>query len=163
MRGKEQDFSDSEKWIRKAVEGISTGPALDVGTGGGACLSALRSKGFFAIGMDVSLSSLRGKRSVVQADAQYLPFKDRVFKAVVFGMSLHHIDNHRRCVEEAVRALSEGGELSAVDWSETPPFHRGWDMPDAECIRRIVVRAGLGEVKCTRESVVFLLWGRRIG
>ena len=163
MCGREQDFSDPEKWLRRAVEAISVGPVLDVGTGRGVCLSVLRSKGIFAVGMDMSLSSLRGKQGVVQADARHLPFRDRVFKAVVFGMSLHHIDDHTRCVEEAVRVLTEGGDLSVVDWSETPPFHEEWDMPDAERIRRVAARAGLGEVKCTREGVVFLLWGRRIG
>ena len=162
MDEKEQDFSDSERWIRKVAEGISVGPVLDVGTGGGTCLSVLRSKGIFAIGIDISLSSLRGNRNVVQADSHYLPFRDRVFKAVVFGMSLHHMDDHRRCVEEAVRVLDKGGRLSVADWWETPPFHRGWDMPDAERIQSYAVCAGLGELKCTREGVVFLLWGRKI-
>ena len=163
MRGREQGFSNSEKWLRRAVQGISVGPVLDVGTGGGTCLSALRSKGIFAIGIDISLSSLKGKRNVVQADSYYLPFKDRAFKAVVFGMSLHHMDNHKRCVGEAARVLDKEGWLSVVDWWETPPFHRGWDMPDAERIQSYAVCAGLGKVKCTREGVVFRLWGRKIG
>ena len=88
---------------------------------------------------------------MVQVDARYLPIRDGVFKAVVFGMSLHHIDDDKCYVEEAVRVLDKDGWLSAVDWSETPPFHRGWDMPDAEHIQTYAVYSGLGKVKCVRE------------
>src|SRR5207244_12126511 len=60
------------------------GTILDVGIGTGRFAEYLSNSGFDVVGIDVSLSMMakageKGVRNLVQADAHYLPFRDRVF------------------------------------------------------------------------------------
>src|SRR5438445_10604590 len=67
---------------------------LDVGIGTGRFAEYLSNSGFEGVGIDVSLSMMakggeKGVRNLVQADADYLSFRDRVFGGGIMVHFLH--------------------------------------------------------------------------
>ena len=81
---------------------------LDVGIGTGRFAEYLNYSGFEVVGIDVSLSMMaraREKRirSLVRADAHYLPFRDRVFDGAIMVHVLHLVRDWVRVVGEVGR------------------------------------------------------------
>ncbi len=95
---------------------------LDVGVGTGRFAEYLNDSGFDVAGIDVSLSMMakareKGVRNLVQADAHYLPFRDRVFDGGIMVHVLHLARDWVQVVREAGRVTGkivvaevEGGE-----------------------------------------------------
>ncbi len=108
----------------------SEGATLDVGCGTGAMLSELLRLGP-ATGIDVSPEALsrcrlRGLTSVVEADAEQLPFKTSSFAKVVTLDTLEHVrDDHAACAE-IFRVLQPG----AVVVINVPAFRWLWGPHD---------------------------------
>jgi len=94
---------------------------LDVGCGTGQSRRIYRDRSGSYIGIDLSLGALRLARrrfpdsSWLQADALGLPFRGASFDAVAFSSVLHHIDNRRGALLEALRVLRPGGWAFAFD------------------------------------------------
>lgn len=107
------DFLDRLDWMGKRV--------LEVGCGQGAVQAHLRRRGADAVGLDMSMTSLRrafdgfaevgwgANRRFVQSDAEGLPFPDQSFDGVVSFGVLHHTPNTAGAVEEVRRVLRPGG------------------------------------------------------
>ncbi len=114
------------------------GAALDIGTGEGynlrKMLEFIGNK--LIIGIDVNLNKLKKVNSslknpnleLVQANAEYLPFKDNVFGIVASSYTFHHIDNKKKAVEEIWRAMKELGFAVIFDW--TPSSRSSPHSPD---------------------------------
>ena len=95
---------------------------LDVGIGTGRFAEYLSNSGFDVVGIDVSLSMMakareKRVRNLVQADAHYLPFRDRVFDGGIMVHVLHLVRDWVQVVREAGRVTGkrvvaevEGGE-----------------------------------------------------
>lgn len=85
---------------------------LDVGCGGGAFLSALKSYGK-AYGIDSSFKacefSKNKKNNVVQADIRQLPFKDNSFNAVFALDLIEHTEEESNVLKEICRVCLPGG------------------------------------------------------
>ncbi len=72
-----------------------SGRVLDIGTGTGSVASGYAQRGARAVGADISLPMLRAARPVplrVATRAEALPFRSRVFDAVVAGQCCHWFD-----------------------------------------------------------------------
>lgn len=73
------------------------------------------------IGLDISHVNLsiarerNSKLTLVQADAEHIPFREQVFDAVLIVDLLHHVPNPRKVVEEVSKILSEDGRLFIYD------------------------------------------------
>ncbi len=85
---------------------------LDVGGGGVLPYDVSRAASVTALDLSPAMLS-RTPAGVRRAlgDARAMPFPDASFDAVVFSLSLHHIERPEEALAEAVRVLRPGGEL----------------------------------------------------
>ncbi len=90
------------------------GRVLDVGCGTGLLLKELGRRG---VGLDLSAGMLRLARRrnpgipLVRADAEHLPFKEGVFRAVLSVTVLQNLPHPRRALREMARVVEEGGKV----------------------------------------------------
>ncbi len=90
---------------------------LDVGCGTGMFLKLLAERADLVVGVDFSSEMLRaasdgvGRASLIQADADHLPFSDQTFDAVVSVTLLQNMPNPSGTVGEFARVLRRGGVL----------------------------------------------------
>jgi 2-polyprenyl-6-hydroxyphenyl methylase/3-demethylubiquinone-9 3-methyltransferase len=116
--------------IEHVLERLTPGSTvLELGCGYGRVLEALAGKADLLVGIDVSLVSLImarkgfanvGSCNLLQANAIYLPFSDRVFDLVVCiqnGISAFCVDGSK-LVREAVRVTRRGGRAMFSSYSD---------------------------------------------
>lgn len=91
---------------------------LEVGTGTGYFSQVLTSYCKSYTGLEIDSASvtrlrkaLSGKGSVVEGDAQALPFPDQSYSAVVILEVLEHLPDFRKAVREIHRCLQPGGKV----------------------------------------------------
>lgn len=103
----------------------------DIGCGSGHNTIEIAIKGFYVIGLDISLSMITlakkrfKRRSVVcysdfiQADMLYLPFRNSSIDSLIYIASLHHIPSElrTRIIWESYRCLRVPGLLVITVWS----------------------------------------------
>jgi ubiquinone/menaquinone biosynthesis C-methylase UbiE len=85
---------------------------LDVGGGGLLPYDASRAASVTALDLSPAMLARMpaGVRRVL-GDARRMPLPDASFDAVVFSLSLHHVERPEEALAEAVRVLRPGGEL----------------------------------------------------
>ncbi len=84
-----------------------SGRVLDVGSGSGWTVSALREKGLDALGLDM----VPTESGTVAGDARLLPFRAGTFEGIVCFRVLHHISDSRSVLKEFARILRPHGFL----------------------------------------------------
>jgi demethylmenaquinone methyltransferase / 2-methoxy-6-polyprenyl-1,4-benzoquinol methylase len=126
-----QSFGLHRLWKRKLVRLTCIDPgmrSLDVCCGTGDIVLAMRNRGAEAVGLDFSAPMLHvaGKRaaangiSLMQGDAQQLPFADDTFDAVTVGYGLRNLASWQRGLDEMWRVAKPGGRLLALDFGKPP-------------------------------------------
>jgi ubiquinone/menaquinone biosynthesis C-methylase UbiE len=109
---------------------------IDVGTGAGALLPAIRRAAPNAtiLGVDRSDGMLRIARekhtgSLALMDVQKLALPANRFDAAVVAFVLFHVPNPERCLREVNRVLKPGGTVGTVTWGaeRIPTAHAVWD------------------------------------
>lgn len=94
-----------------------TGDVLDIGCGEGLFCRKMRTRGRVPTGIDVTERLIQVARErdpetdYYVCDAADLPFRDNLFDAAVFYLSLIDIPDFRRAIKEAARILRPGGRL----------------------------------------------------
>jgi ubiquinone/menaquinone biosynthesis C-methylase UbiE len=107
------------RWRRWLVEGAA-GTVLDVGCGTGRNLPLYRS-GVRVIGLEPFADTLvRARRrapgvTLVQGDAQALPFRDDAFDTVVSGLVFCSVPDPARGLAEVKRVLKPSGALRMLE------------------------------------------------
>ncbi len=107
---------------------------LDVGCGTGMLMKLLARKACFVVGVDFSLRMLRMASdsvkvaNLVQADADYLPFPDQTFDAVVSVTLLQNMPDPGGTIKEFVRVLKRSGTLivTTLRHKHSPEQLRDW-------------------------------------
>jgi ubiquinone/menaquinone biosynthesis C-methylase UbiE len=109
-------FAEFHRWSKQRV--------LEIGAGMGADYVRFLKAGARAIGLDLSRRSVELARenaatngvaaSLLNADAEALPFQDCAFDLVYSWGVLHHSPDIERTVSEAHRVLRQGGECRAM-------------------------------------------------
>lgn len=98
---------------------------LDLGTGPGVVVAAVRERGAHPIGVDFSSQMLEEARrrypdvEFYEAPIESLPFEDRSFDAVAGNFVLHHSGAPDAALQEAARVLRGGGRIGLTVW-ESP-------------------------------------------
>ena len=102
----------------------------EVGCGTGQWLSLLRERGLPTWGLDASFKMLSRARTrlsdarLVQGEAGYLPWPERVFDRLFCINAFHHFPDKRAFLSEARRVLRKGGSLMIVGLDP----HTGFDQ-----------------------------------
>jgi ubiquinone/menaquinone biosynthesis C-methylase UbiE len=99
-------------------------PVLDLGCGDGGVIRILKETGLVKkppYGIDISYSLLRKAKlrneylSIIQADANYLPFKDESFASIICnGVLCSILEGFEQPLKEANRILKKGGIFVAT-------------------------------------------------
>lgn len=88
---------------------------------------------------------LRDAISLVEADAEALPFDDGFFDAVVIGFGLRNVTRQDTALEEMCRVLKPGGRLVVLEFSRpvllpVKPFYDAYSFLVIPALGRLVLR-----------------------
>lgn len=119
-------FIAKRKYLQIILDRFAPGgnsKVLDVGCGTGAIMDLLKSRGYFAEGVDTSEEALkfcREKGHTVQlGSADKMDYADESFDLVLASDVLEHLENDAAAVREVSRVLKKGGLFIA-----TVPAHK---------------------------------------
>jgi len=107
-------------FINRSLPAHLKGSLLDLGCGTGKLSRPMASRGFDVISLEydhVPLALFRQRdpqAQLVQADAQYLPFKDESFDVILAVEMLDYLPDRPRFYTEAWRTLKPGGLMLAT-------------------------------------------------
>lgn len=127
-------FGQDPRWRRALVAAIAPRPGqrlLDVATGTGLVASALaRVAQCEVIGLDQSEDMLRVARArvaaspelaaritLLQGEAESLPFRDGEFDALSFTYLLRYVDDREATMGELARVVKPGGRIAMVEFA----------------------------------------------
>lgn len=172
-----------ERLVARLPLSSSTRTVVDIGTGAGALLPAIRGAAPDAVivGIDRSLGMLRVAKEkhsspLALMDVQNLALAANRFEAAVVAFVLFHLPHPERCLAEVKRVLKPGGAVGAVTWGseKMPPANAIWDeelqaagaqvveLPavdnrtccdSTEKITRLLERAGFVSIRVWTESI----------
>jgi demethylmenaquinone methyltransferase / 2-methoxy-6-polyprenyl-1,4-benzoquinol methylase len=146
-------FGQDARWRRALVEAVGASPrdrVLDVATGTGLVAQGLvRRYGCTVVGVDQSPEMLGGARarlgrdprlaarvSLVEGEAERLPFEDGQFDHLTFTYLLRYVDEPAATLAELARVVRPGGRVAALEFGVP-------SAPAQRTLWRIYTRAGL--------------------
>jgi SAM-dependent methyltransferase len=108
-------YAERRSLVRRLLNGVPAGRALDVGCGGGGNTGVLRDLGWDVTGLEHSpaaaqIATGRGI-TVVRGDARALPFADTCMDLVMSTDMWEHIEDDDAVARETVRVLRPGGRV----------------------------------------------------
>jgi demethylmenaquinone methyltransferase/2-methoxy-6-polyprenyl-1,4-benzoquinol methylase len=145
-------FGQDPRWRHALIQAIDPRPGqriLDVATGTGLVATALARRGAQVTAVDQSEDMLAGARgrltehpaleaqiTLVQGEAERLPFADAEFDALSFTYLLRYVDDRAATMRELARVVKPGGRIGMVEFG----------VPRSEPLRalwRVHTRVGL--------------------
>lgn len=140
-------FGQDPRWRRAMVAAVQAKPGqrvLDVATGTGLVAAALvRQWGCEVTGVDQSVEMLAGARrraardeqlathlTLVEAEAERLPFADAEFDHLTFTYLLRYVDDPGATIQELARVVKPGGRISSLEFGvpADQPWHALWHL-----------------------------------
>ncbi len=139
-------FGQDPRWRRALIDAIDPHPGqriLDVATGTGMVASGLARRGATVTGLDQSDDMLEGARrrlaqhtelgsriTLVQGEAEHLPFADGQFDALTFTYLLRYVDDRPATMRELARVVKPGGRIGMVEFGvpQRAPLRAAWRL-----------------------------------
>jgi demethylmenaquinone methyltransferase/2-methoxy-6-polyprenyl-1,4-benzoquinol methylase len=126
-------FGQDPRWRRTMVEQLDAWPedrVLDVATGTGLVAKALvRRYGCAVVGLDQSPEMLEAARArlahkpglsahvtLVEGEAEHLPFADDEFEHLTFTYLLRYVDDPAATLRELARVVRPGGRIASLEF-----------------------------------------------
>ena len=137
-------FGQDPRWRRALIDAVDPRPGqriLDVATGTGLVAAGLARRGAEVVGLDQSEHMLAGARArfaahpdlanhvtLVQGEAEGLPFADDEFDALTFTYLLRYVDDRQATMRELARVLKPGGRIGMVEFGvpSSPALRTLW-------------------------------------
>ena len=145
-------FGQDPRWRRALLDAVDPRPGqrvLDVATGTGLVASGLAHRGAEVVGLDQSEHMLAGARrrldahpelrariTLVQGEAEHLPFADAEFDALTFTYLLRYVDDRLATMRELARVLKPHGRIGMVEFGVPA-------SPALRALWRVHTRVGL--------------------
>jgi demethylmenaquinone methyltransferase/2-methoxy-6-polyprenyl-1,4-benzoquinol methylase len=133
-------FGQDPRWRRFLVSVTDAGPGrtvLDVATGTGAVArELLRQKACSVVGLDQSPEMLAEARrrlpadvTLVEGNAEELPFEDESFDALTFTYLLRYVDDPPATLHELARVVRPGGTVAGLEFAvPRGGWHPLWEL-----------------------------------
>src|SRR5581483_4896614 len=139
-------FGQDPRWRRALLDAVDPHPGqriLDVATGTGLVASGLASRGAEVVGLDQIEQMLGGARrrlaqrpdlaariTLVQGEAEHLPFADGEFDALTFTYLLRYVDDRPATMRELARVVKPGGRIGMVEFGvpQRAPLRAAWRL-----------------------------------
>jgi demethylmenaquinone methyltransferase/2-methoxy-6-polyprenyl-1,4-benzoquinol methylase len=137
-------FGQDPRWRRALINAIDPRPGqriLDVATGTGMVAAGLAKRGATVVGLDQSEAMLAGARrrltehpelqariTLVQGEAERLPFADGEFDGLTFTYLLRYVDDRAATMRELARVVKPGGRIGMVEFGvpRSPALRSLW-------------------------------------
>ena len=137
-------FGQDPRWRRAMIDAIDPRPGqriLDVATGTGLVARGLARRGASVVALDQSEDMLAGARArlaqqpdlsekitLVQGEAEHLPFADAEFDALTFTYLLRYVDDGAATMRELARVVKPEGRIGMVEFGVPPaaPLRALW-------------------------------------
>ena len=138
-------FGQDPRWRAAMVAAVAAGPGervLDVATGTGLVAGALvRRYGVEVVGLDQSPQMLAAARArvanspaltghvtLVEGQAERLPFADGEFDHLTFTYLLRYVEDPAATLRELARVVAPGGRIASLEFGEPArqPWHAMW-------------------------------------
>jgi len=138
-------FGQDPRWRRFLVSRVHAGPAdrvLDVATGTAAvAIELVRRHGCSVVGLDqsaemlgvarerVARAGLSGRISLLEGNAEALPFDDASFDALTFTYLLRYVDDPGATLRELSRVVRPGGTITGLEFAvPRHPWRAAWEL-----------------------------------
>jgi ubiquinone/menaquinone biosynthesis C-methylase UbiE len=154
-------FEEVARHLRERIALPRSSSVLDIGSGTGIVLEALRSKApddARLVGCEKSAGMIRvARRRVprgryVEASALALPFGESTFEVVTASFVLSHLPDCEAGLAEVHRVLKPGGVFAMSSWSADPdPHGEAWRTVLADLVPEERLRAAVAEVAPAEE------------
>lgn len=110
------------------LENIRSGRLLDIGCGNGDFFGLIKDMGMELYGIDLAENMIRAAQrkygdiaSILQSDAENLPFQAGMFDVIICNASFHHYTNPQAVLTQMRRVLKDNGVLLIGDpWMPQP-------------------------------------------
>jgi demethylmenaquinone methyltransferase / 2-methoxy-6-polyprenyl-1,4-benzoquinol methylase len=140
-------FGQDPRWRQTMVEAVRAAPGdrvLDVATGTGLVAQALvRRYSCDVLGLDQSTQmlsrarervaadpKLRGRVTLVEGEAERLPFADGEFDHLTFTYLLRYVEDPAATMAELARVVKPGGRIASLEFAvpAQPVWHAAWTL-----------------------------------
>lgn len=140
-------FGQDPRWRRRMVAAVQAQPGqrvLDVATGTGLVAAELVQRwGCDVVGLDQSAEMLAAARAratrdpqlgehltLVEGEAERLPFGDAEFDHLTFTYLLRYVEDPGRTMKELARVVRPGGRIASLEFAEPArePWHWLWRL-----------------------------------
>lgn len=138
---------EQQRIYRKALESIDVLDAvvLDVGCGSGIFFSRVVTKAQTVVGVDISRGLLKKAKQhltenshLVQADADYLPFREGAFNAICAFTMIQNMPKPIRTLKEIKRAAAKDGKVIVTGLKKAFPNTTFQDIIDSSGMQTVM-------------------------